>query len=243
VTRALLVSEAADTLRPSVDEAGRVRILLADGQSLFREAVRVVLSAEDDLLVVAEAGDAVQALAEAERTVPDLALLDAALPPAGGVEAVAAIADRVPSCRVVLISEDEDQAMLIRALEAGASGYLARSCPLSELTDAARAISRGETLIPPRMLGAVLSELIRRRRLQDEARRVVVRLTRREREVLVLLADGADLDAIARSLLISPETARTHIQNVLSKLDVHSRAEAAEFVLQHGILGELVAAD
>ena len=77
MTRALLVSEAADTLRPSVDEAGRVRILLADGQSLFREAVRVVLSAEDDLLVVAEAGDAVQALAEAERTVPDLALLDA----------------------------------------------------------------------------------------------------------------------------------------------------------------------
>ena len=226
-----------------MDEAGRVRILLADGQSLFREAVRVVLSAEDDFTVVAEAGDAAQAIAEAERTRPDLALLDIALPPSGGVEAVLAITDRVPDCRVVLLSDQQDQSALIRALEAGASGLLLRSCPLSDLTDAARAISRGETLIPPRMLGALLSELIRRRRRHDEARRAVVRLTRREREVLALLADGADLDAIAGSLLISPETARTHIQNVLSKLDVHSRAEAAEFVLQHGILDDLVAAD
>ena len=226
-----------------MDEAGRVRILLADGQSLFREAVRVVLSAEDDFTVVAEAGDAAQAIAEAERTRPDLALLDIALPPSGGVEAVLAITDRVPDCRVVLLSDQQDQSALIRALEAGASGLLLRSCPLSDLTDAARAISRGETLIPPRMLGALLSELIRRRRRHDEARRTVVRLTRREREVLALLADGADLDAIAGSLLISPETARTHIQNVLSKLDVHSRAEAAEFVLQHGILDDLVAAD
>jgi len=226
-----------------VGKAGRVRILLADGQSLFREAVRVVLSAEDDLTVVAEAANAEQAVAEAERHVPDLALLDMSLPPAGGVEAASLITDRVPDCRVVLMSEEEDQDTLIRALEAGASGLVARSCPLSELTDAARAISRGETLIPPRMLGALLSELIRRRRQQDEARRVVVRLTRREREVLALLADGADLDGIARSLLISPETARTHIQNVLSKLEVHSRAEAAEFVLQNGILDHLVGAD
>jgi len=226
-----------------VDGAGRVRILLADGQSLFREAVKVVLSAEDDMVVVGEARDSEQALAEAGRTAPDVVLLDAALPPDGGILATALISDLVPGCRVVLISDEEDQRTLIEALEAGASGYVTRACPLAELIGAARAISRGETLIPPRMLGALLSELIRRRRAQDDVLRTMARLTRREREVLALVADGADNESIARSLLISPETARTHIQNVLNKLGVHSRVEAADFVLQNGILEELVGAE
>jgi two-component system nitrate/nitrite response regulator NarL len=93
------------------------------------------------------------------------------------------------------------------------------------------------------MLGALLSELIRRRRAQDDVLRTMARLTRREREVLALVADGADNESIARSLLISPETARTHIQNVLNKLGVHSRVEAADFVLQNGILEDLVGAE
>ncbi|MGQ0668355.1 MAG: response regulator, partial [Actinomycetota bacterium] len=157
----------------------QVRILIADEQSLFREAVKVVLEAESDLQVVGEARDGIQAVSEAERARPDVALLNAGLPNCDGLRATSLIKERVPECQVLLLSNEEDQRTLIAALEAGASGYLTKECPLSELIDATRAIYRGETLVPPRMLGTLLSRLIRRRREQDEALRRVSRLTRR----------------------------------------------------------------
>lgn len=221
---------------------GRIRILLADGQSLFREAVKVILGSEEDLEVVAEARDGLMAVAEAERTRPDVALLEAGLPNCDGIRGTSLIKERVPQCRVVVLSDEEDQQVLVDALEAGASGYLTKECPLAELISATRAIHRGETLIPPRMLGALLARLIRRRREQDGAMRRASRLTRREKEVLIQLSEGADNDGIAQALVISPETARTHIRNVLAKLGVHSRLEAAAFVTQNGILEELVGA-
>ena len=220
-----------------------VGVLLADSHSLFRDAVRLVLASGTDLVVVAEARDGLQAVAEAERVRPDVALLDANLPNCDGVRAAEMIRERVPECHVIVISGEEDEQVLIRALEAGASGYFTKEYPLAELIEAARAVHRGETLVPPRMLGPLLSRLIHRRRQQDDALRQLSRLTRREREVLALLADGSDNDGIAQALVISPQTARTHIQNVLGKLGVHSRLEAAAFVLQNGIKGELAEDD
>ena len=218
------------------------RILLADEHSLFREAMRVVLESQSDLLVVGEARDGAQAVAEAEALQPDLAILDISLPNCDGIRATELIRDRVPHCRVVLLAPEEDHNILIDSLEAGASGYLTKGSPLGDLIDAARAVHNGETLIPRRMLGALLVRLIRRRRDDDEASRKMSQLTKREREVLSLLARGADNDTIAQSLVISPQTARTHIQNVLGKLGVHSRLEAAAFVMQNGVLGELAGA-
>jgi DNA-binding NarL/FixJ family response regulator len=220
-----------------------IRILLADGQSLFREAVKVVLGSEAGLEVVAEAGDGLEAVAEAERTSPNVALVDLNLPNCDGVRATFLITERVPDCRVVVLADDEDESNLVNAVEAGASGFLTKESPLAELIQATRAIHRGETLIPRQMLGPLLRRLILRRREQDEALRRMSRLTRREREVLALLAEGADNDGIAQALVISPQTARTHIQNVLSKLGVHSRLEAAAFVVQNGILDDLVGAE
>lgn len=217
----------------------RIRILLADEQSLFREAMKIVLENEPDLEVVAEAPDGVQAVERAEARRPDVALLDARLPNCDGVRAAELIQERVPTCRVVILCDSEDQTTLLEALEAGATGYLTKASPLSELIAATRAIHRGETLIPGQMLGVLLASLIRRRREQDEALRKLSGLTRREREVLALLAEGGDNDSIAQVLVISPQTARTHIQNVLAKLEVHSRLEAAAFVMQNGIRGEL----
>jgi len=224
------------------DQSSRLRILLADEQSLFREAVRVVLESENDLVVVAEARDGLQAVSEAERTSPDIAMLDVNLPNCNGVRATMFIKQRVPDCRVLVLAGDEDQRTLIDALEAGASGYLTKESPLGELISATRALSRGETLIPSRMLGVLLATLIRRRREQDEAIRRTSKLTRREKEVLGLLAAGGDNDAISQRLVISPETARTHIQSVLAKLGVHSRLEAAAFVVQNGLQDELIGA-
>jgi two-component system NarL family response regulator len=222
---------------------GGIRVLLADEHSLFREAVRVVLDQEPDIDVVAEVSDGRQAIAEAERVRPDVALVDVHLPNCDGIRVAATLAECVPACRTLVVDGSEDETTLIRSLEAGAMGYVAKTRPLSELLDAARSVDRGETVVPPRMLGGLLARLVHHRREQDRAIRLLVRLTIREREVLALLADGAGNDEIARQLVISPQTARTHIQNVLGKLGMHSRLEAAMWVNQHRVLADLVAAE
>lgn len=202
----------------------------------------MVLETQSDMEVVGEARNGAQAIAEAEALTPDLAILDVNLPDCDGIRATHLIRERVPGCRVMLLAPEDDHNLLVDALEAGASGYLTKGSPLGELIDAARAVHGGETLVPRRMLGGLLAGLIRRRRAEDEASRRMAGLTKREREVLALLAQGADNDAIAQALVISPQTARTHIQNVLGKLGVHSRLEAAAFVIQNRILEELAGA-
>lgn len=220
-----------------------IRVLLADEQALFREAVRSVLEAESEFSVVAEARDGLQAVAEAERTFPDVALLDASLPNCDGVRASAMLRIRAPGTRVIVIAPDGDLDLLVASLEAGASGFITKGAPLAELLDATRRIYGGETLVPRGMLGNLLQRLLRHRREQDEALRRLDRLTRREKEVLALLADGADNNRMAQTLVVSPQTARTHIQNVLGKLEVHSRLEAAMFVTQNGIQQDLMPVD
>jgi DNA-binding NarL/FixJ family response regulator len=224
----------------TVDANQSIDILLADSHSLFREAVKAVLEAEPDLNVVAEARDGQQAAIEARVHRPDVALLDADLANCDGIKAAEMIVEGVEGCRVIVVAGEEDETILARAVEAGASGYLTKECPMTELIAATRAVHRGETLIPSHLLGGLLARLIRRRREQDAAYHRIARLTRREREVLRLLATGADNDAIGQTLVISPQTARTHIQNVLSKLEVHSRLEAAAFAMRSSILEDLV---
>ena len=221
----------------------RIRVLLADGQALTREAVRSVLESTDDIEVVAEASDGMQAVSEAERTRPDLALVDADLPNRDSSHTTEKIIERIPGCRVVILSDQSDEGALATAMEVGASGFLTKGSPIAELLDAVYAVHRGDTLVPPRMLGSLLHRLIHRRKEQDEALRKLGRLTRRERQVLGLLAGGADNDRIAQALVISPETARTHVQHVLSKLEMHSRLAVAAFVVTNRLADELTMVD
>jgi DNA-binding NarL/FixJ family response regulator len=221
---------------------GVIRVLLADEQSLFRNAVRVVLSAQDDIAVVAEAADGTGALWEAERALPDVAVVDADLPNPDGIRTTRELCERLPGCRVIVTSAQEDERILMDALEAGARGYLSKASPMADLIETARAVHRGDTRVPSRMLDALLQRLISRRRERDDALLRMASLTRREREVLSLLATGSDNDGIAQHLVISPDTARTHIQNVMGKLRVHSRLEAVAFVTQNGLLDDLVGA-
>jgi DNA-binding NarL/FixJ family response regulator len=216
-----------------------ISILLADEHRLFASAVRVVLEGEPDLRVVADARDVMHAIDDSERTPPDVAVVHVSARTSDGIRGAALIREHFPDCRVVVLSDDEDHRALIEALEAGASGYVTKEAPLSDLIAAVRAVHRGETLVPPRMLGPLVKTLMRRRREHDEARRRVAQLTRREREVLALLAYGATKEVIAETLVISPQTARTHIQNILDKLSVHSQLEAVAFIRRDGILEEL----
>jgi two-component system nitrate/nitrite response regulator NarL len=223
-----------------VDEDLIIRVLFADHEPLFREAIRVVLDNQPDLLVVAEAQTGCQAAELAEELAPDIALLADDLPECEGVDGVKLIIDRAPRCRVLVLARDEDQDALLKALEAGAAGFVTRTNPLGELIAAIRALHRGEAMVPPKMLGPLLAALIRRRREQAAVLQRVSTLTRREREVLLLVCRGADSRSIAEELVISPETARTHVQNVLSKLGVHSRPEAAAMFGPDDLLDQLV---
>lgn len=222
-----------------MNAGSEVRVLLADGHSLFREALSTALAGESDLAVVGEARDGLEAVAEATRASPHVAVLDADLPNGDGVRAAWLIRERVPDCRIVILASDEDAEVLTSAVEAGAHAYLTKASPLTDLVEAIRSVHRGDTLVPARMLGSLLERLIHRRQEHDEAMRRLSRLTSREREVLNLLAQGGDNDSIAQTLVISPQTARTHIQNVLVKLGVHSRLEAAALAIQNGVMDEM----
>lgn len=219
----------------------KIRIMIADGHALFREAIRAAMESESSFEVVAMAANSDEAIEQAENIKPEIAFLaDGDLSQIDGVQATRRIKTRVPECRVIILAAEADHQGLVNALEAGADGYLTKDCALSELIHAARAVHSGDVLIPGWMLGGLLSRLMRRRKTQEDALRRVWELTRREREVLSLLAEGEDNEGIAQVLVISPQTARTHIQNILGKLGVHSRLEAAAFVAQNNVLDELI---
>jgi two-component system nitrate/nitrite response regulator NarL len=168
-------------------------------------------------------------------------LLDADLPNGTLTEAVSMLRECSSRSRVFVLAGERDHDVLAEVLEAGASGYETKEATLSELIEAVRTVGRGGFSAPGSMISTLLSGLVHRRRTHDGALRRLSQLTRRERQVLAMLARCGDTNRIARDLVISPETARTHIQNVLGKLGVHSRLEAAAFVLENQILQDLIA--
>jgi DNA-binding NarL/FixJ family response regulator len=222
--------EEQPEMRMNTRRRESIRVLLADQHALFREAVRDAFATESNFDVDAEASNGAEALQRAERKQPHVAVLDIDLPGGDGVRITSRIRERVPTCRVLILSPREDYRILVEALDAGASGYLTKEALLSDLIHATRAIHRGETLVPPRMLGPLLTSLLRWKDDLDRRYERISRLTPREREVLALLAEGADNEEISEMLAISRQTARTHIQNILEKLQTHSRLEAVAYV-------------
>jgi DNA-binding NarL/FixJ family response regulator len=220
----------------------RTRIVVATPHTLLRDAMRTVMESEPDLEVVGGAPDGYQAVRECERTWPDVSILDEHLRNWDAVRTAGAIRERVPRCRVVILSNGDSHISLLNALEAGASGYISKNSAVDELIGTIRAVHAGRILIPHHMLGPLLTTLIDEKKQREEAIVKMVRLTQREREVLAILAEGGDNTTIAGKLVISPRTAKTHIQSVLSKLGLHSRLEAAAFVRRNGFRANLMRA-
>lgn len=222
-----------------------IRIQLVDGNSLFRQAVGWALNREEDLDVIAESQSALRAVGEAEHSQPDLMVVDGDFLVSWLPDFIVDVRAVAPECKVLVLTAEEEQLTpLIAALRAGASGYLTKETSLEALVDAARAVARGGVVVPPEMLGQLLRALLNHDgNKTDDSIVTLSRLTRRERQVLALLADGSDKDAIARELAISPQTARTHVQNILAKLGLHSRLEAAAFARKNPILKQFVASD
>lgn len=224
---------------PAACAAPAVRVVLADGCALHRCALADALDAADGVSVVGVAVDGWEAVETVRRVRPDVVLADLELPGLDGVEACAAVKSTGTGVHVVLVSGTTDHDVLLAAVEAGVDGYVTKEAGLSVLVDAVRRVGRGEAVVPPLMLGGLLRSLIVRNRKADQAMRLFMRLTRRERDVLELLVDGCDHAAVADILVISPQTARTHIQNVIQKLEVHSRLEAAALAVEHGFFERL----
>jgi len=222
-----------------MEEPAKLRVLIAIEHALVRDALRTALEREDDLSVVGEATDGAAALAAVAEHSPDVAVISGDLPHLAGTRTSCLIKERAPDCAIIVLTDVHDQRLLTDGLYCGARGYLTKDCSIAELVHAIRAVAGGETLIPPMMLGPLLTDLIDRRREHETALLRVSELSTREREVLALIANGARTSEIAAELVISPETARTHVQNMLGKLGLHSRLEAATFAIENGLLDHL----
>jgi DNA-binding NarL/FixJ family response regulator len=229
------MAESPQVRRRRLDDPP-IRVLIANRGCLFRQVMKAATDSEPDIAVVAERGDAASAAAEAARCRADVVVLDVDHPDGEGVRAVSAIVDQVPACRVLALSDGLDDRLLLKVLQAGASGYLSKQAPLEALLSGIRVVHAGGLEIPTTLLRPLLTRLMDWRQEQQEAIRRIKRLSPREREVLQLVATGAGTAQIAGSLYVSPATVRTHIQKVLSKLELHSRVDVAAFVMRHEVL-------
>lgn len=214
----------------------QIRLLLVDDHRLVAQALQLGLAREPDLEVVGVAGTAGDGLAMAAELRPDVVLLDFHLPDQTGAEAAARLRELHPATRVVFLSADESEEALLAAVEAGACGYLIKSEPLERVARAVRRAAEGEILLEPATLLKLMEHRRRLAREEAQRERLLGRLTQREREVIDLMAEGLDNRTIAEDLGISLTTTRWYVQNVLEKLDSHSKLEAVARAAEMGII-------
>lgn len=205
-----------------------IRILLVDDQALFREGLRTLLSMQADLEVVGEAGDGEQALREAARLRPDVVLMDLRMPVLDGVAATRRLQAVQPTCRVIVLTTFDDDEYVFEGLRAGAIGYLLKDVSSQALFEAVRAAARGESCLQPSIAAKVVAEFARLTApAPSPAAPLVEPLSDRELQVLRLVAAGATNREIAARLFITPGTVKNHLTNILGKLGVSDRAQAA----------------
>jgi two-component system nitrate/nitrite response regulator NarL len=211
----------------------KTRVLLVDDHMLFAEAIRLALEAHD-MEVVAVVGSGQEALRAARRAPPDVAIVDIGLPDESGLVVGRTLLHEHPDIKVLALSALDDPAAVREALRAGFHGYVVKDTPVGSFMQAIDSVLSGQVVVPPvlasRVAGARTPE-------EETVALLVNQLTPRERLVLQLLVEGASGQMIARSLGISPNTVRTHVQSVLTKLQVRSRLQAASFAVRHGIVG------
>jgi DNA-binding NarL/FixJ family response regulator len=212
------------------------RVLLADDQSMVRTGFRMILESEPDIEVVGEAANGEQAAAAARRLRPDVILMDIQMPEEDGLSATSRIvADPELACRVVILTTFERDDYVFEALRAGASGFLLKNAPPEELVHAVRVVAAGDALLAPSVTRRIIGQFVRRPLDPAQAARLET-LTPREREVLVLLARGRSNAEVARELFVSEGTVKTHVSNVLSKLELRDRVQAVVLAYESGLI-------
>jgi DNA-binding NarL/FixJ family response regulator len=209
-----------------------IRILLADDQALVRGGFRLILDAEPDMEVVAEAGDGSEALERANETHPNLVLMDIRMPGLDGIEATRRMLAEAPGIRVLILTTFDLDEYVVDAFRAGASGFLLKTAPPSQLVAAVRTVHEGDALLAPASTRRLIEQVPR----SSTSAPQLEQLTAREHDVLRLLARGLTNAEIANQLVVEPSTVKSHVASVLSKLDVRDRVHAVVFAYEHGVI-------
>jgi two-component system NarL family response regulator len=211
-----------------------IRLLLVDDHALFRKGLVSLLKREDDFQVVAEAEDGAEAIKKAKQLKPDLVLMDIHMPGTDGIEATRRIREMLPGTRVVILTVSEDDKDLFEAIKCGAHGYLLKKLEPEELYAMLRGVFEGEAPISRATAGKILSEFATQAR-RKATPQLEEELSAREKEVLQCLASGLTNKEIGNKLAIAENTVKNHLKNILGKLHLENRVQAATFALQKGL--------
>ncbi|GGU88042.1 DNA-binding response regulator [Streptomyces litmocidini] len=208
-----------------------IRVLLVDDHQVVRRGLRTFLEVQDDIEVVGEASDGAEGVARTEELHPDVVLMDVKMPGTDGIEALKRLRELANPARVLIVTSFTEQRTVVPALRAGARGYVYKDIDPDALAGAIRSVHAGHVLLQPEVADALLAQ-------DDSPGGGTGRgstLTEREREVLGLIADGRSNREIARALVLSEKTVKTHVSNILMKLDLADRTQAALWAVRHGL--------
>jgi len=212
-----------------------IRILLADDHNVMRRGLRLLLESQPGFSVVAEAADGRQAVEQAQATKPDVAVLDIGMPHLNGTEAAQRITEILPNTAIVMLSMHSDEGYVLRALKAGARGYLVKDSAEDDLIEAIKAVSLGKAFFSPEVSKMLVEDYVREIRARGVHDSYEL-LTAREREILQLLAEGKSNKDIATLLGLSLFTIETHRRNLQEKLNIHSFAELILYAVRKGVI-------
>ncbi|HEV2201964.1 MAG TPA: response regulator transcription factor [Bryobacteraceae bacterium] len=207
----------------------KIRILVCDDHALFREGVKTILNSQLDMEVVGEAADGKEGVEQAIRLHPDIALMDISMPVLKGFEAVRRIRKVMPEVKTLILTVYEDEDLVARCLDAGAAGYVLKDSPPLQLVYAIQTVYRGQQYMSPRVLTGVVRQYISQ---PADFKGGYESLSDREREVLVLLAEGQSLKDVATRLNLSVKTVDAHKYNLMRKLDLHDRSEIIRYAIR-----------
>ena len=223
--------EATDRDVAQVSDAERIRVMIVDDHPVWLDGLKADLERMGAAVVVSEAADGGEAIDRARESMPEVILMDLRLPAVDGVEATRRIVEESPHVQVLVVSASGEEADVLEAVKAGAAGYLLKSATAEEITDAVRRVHAGEPVFTPSLAGLVLAEF-RRVTGKEPAEPV---LTARENEILILVAKGYSYREIAEKLFIAVKTVQNHVQNILTKLQLHRRYELMRYAIHKGL--------
>lgn len=216
----------------------RLRILLVDDHVLFREGIASLVAARPDMEIVGQAVDGLEAVEKTRELKPDLILMDIRMPNCDGLEATRRIKKEWPEARIVMLTVSEEDQDLFEAIKAGAQGYLLKNLRPAALFELIQGVSRGEAPISPSLAAKILREFLQVTQKAPPQGLSDVSLTDREKQVLQHVAQGAANKEIATYLCITEGTVKNHLHNILEKLHLHNRAQAAAYALREGLISE-----